>query len=357
MASKVTASIPSTSGPVATEAHEVSGGPPLSSPGSAFREAPLPFSPEIQAKNYQVVRENFLGMNLRGESNIGGICKDALEQLRSKCKNPAEWTVADMENKDIQDLLLSYRTLGVLFDNKTLIPEEKEMLNRLLDRQQEINSKTYADLQSKASIDGKQEDEIAASALTVNQSLLNKVKQALNQVNVNADIVPDNIHNQLTAELKQKEPVIAKEFVKLIGDLLKNVNARVELKIVYNRPSGFGSEQKPSESGQEITLLQAVLGLLASLKQRIDAEKQAEAKKQDTEAQKKPPEPQKKEYPLQPGETAANQPSPAAESVPNQPVVPPPKSELTPPIVAPVIPDINPSPTAGLGGPNITPKT
>src|SRR3989338_2390538 len=84
-------------------------------------EAPIA-TPAERQRNYDAVRNGFLDIDSEGRCNTGCICREAFDELRSKCGDPATWLAEDMQRPEINDLVIAYRTFGILHDNKALIP-------------------------------------------------------------------------------------------------------------------------------------------------------------------------------------------------------------------------------------------
>lgn len=131
--------------------------------------------------NYGVVRKGFLGIDNQGRCNIGGICKQAFEELKNRCGNPANWSKEDMKRQDIKDLVLAYRTFGILRENKPLIPEEATLLERLFNQQQQINTSKDSAIKNKVVLLSTQDNYNQTIAVAKNQAELNAIRDSLDQ--------------------------------------------------------------------------------------------------------------------------------------------------------------------------------
>jgi hypothetical protein len=136
-------------------------------------------TPEVRQRNYNIIRRDFLNIDSNGRCNPGGVCKEAFEELRSKCGNMTSWTTEDMQRPEVHDLVLAYRTFGVLRDNSPLIPQEQAILAKLIDRQQELNREKEDVVRGNASLGSLEEVSKQKEMIYTNQNTLNDIKRAL----------------------------------------------------------------------------------------------------------------------------------------------------------------------------------
>lgn len=144
-------------------------------------EMPIRTVSESKRKeNLEKIRTGFLHEDSEGRSTPGGACSEAFQELIAQSGDSSKWTDEDMKRPEIQDATLAYHTFALLSDRRSaLIPEEQQLLNRLIVRQQKLNTDRSQTQSQIVNLANTTMYEAQARMISANQKELNELLQVL----------------------------------------------------------------------------------------------------------------------------------------------------------------------------------